>query len=412
MLPSPSSTELRWRGLLIAGLLLALTGLALVPRLGGWIGLPDFGRWFLDSYAVLAAVETVQAGEDSLQPMTRDIFHRPHCYTDWWFALRHLGLGRADNFPVGGAWVLAFAFAAFTLLRPNSGREFTWYLLLLLSPPVLLALNRANNDLVIFALLAIAAGALRRSSLGRLSIALGAIALATGLKVYPVVGAAALVLLRPRHLLVVGLVVGTVVLTGVLLVVWPFFSQVRADFVPPTLYVFGAPVLLQDMGAGTPGWRWLGFGVVAGAAAILAMMRRRDSGVLLESAHEDGRAAGERAAFMLGTSVLLGCFLAGNSFAYRWVFVLLAAPALWRSARVDIRARLALGLVPLLLWCDGLFCLTVNTAVDAVSPERLLAWERHWRLLTHPLVWVLMILLASWWWQIAWAGWKELRHRN
>src|SRR6185295_13350101 len=80
---------------------------------------------------------------------------RYHVYSDWWLALSGLGLGRQHNFLVGTTWVGAFAVTAWMTARPRHWREAIWLATLLVSPPVLLAVNRANNDLVIFVLLAV-----------------------------------------------------------------------------------------------------------------------------------------------------------------------------------------------------------------------------------------------------------------
>ena len=78
-------------------------------------------------------------------------------------------------------------------LRPCGWRELIWYGLVLGAPPMLLAVNRANNDLVIFVLLApVVPCLLDGRRLVRMA-AVGLVAIAAGLKFFP--ASAGLVLL-------------------------------------------------------------------------------------------------------------------------------------------------------------------------------------------------------------------------
>ncbi|MES1194307.1 MAG: hypothetical protein ABUL65_00345, partial [Opitutus sp.] len=125
------------------------------PKILTSLGLAAYGMTYLDSYAILAAVDVVRAGGDPYVVNPLDPLGRWHVYSDWWLALRWLGVGRADNFLVGSSWIAAFALSCWLAVKPKNLREVGWMAALLLSPPVLLAFLRANNDLVIFVLIAL-----------------------------------------------------------------------------------------------------------------------------------------------------------------------------------------------------------------------------------------------------------------
>src|SRR5450755_3226722 len=118
---SPNST--RWRLIFAAGLAVGFAVFVLFPQIQRKLNFNDYGLWFLDSYAVLAASDTALAGGNPEQPMVLDFLHRTHKYSDWWYALGHLGLSRADNFLVGGSWVVAFVLSAGLLLRPEGAGQ-------------------------------------------------------------------------------------------------------------------------------------------------------------------------------------------------------------------------------------------------------------------------------------------------
>lgn len=387
------------RGARALFIFLTLTGLlifAASPDLKRKLGLNHFNLWFADSYAVLAAVDAHRAGIDAITSNPLDLLHRPHSYTDWWYALGPTGLTRDDNFLVGAAWVLAFLVVTWLTVRPADPRAAFYCTLLVLSPPILLAVNRANNDLVIFTLLGLAALALHPRRAWSWLPALALIALATGLKFYPVVGAAIFLLLRPTRRLLTAVGLSSLVLGVVLLDVLPDIG--RGQFpLPPGLYSLGAVQLFRDLGytgRGVPV-----FSLLILALAAFALVRAR----LTTGLADDSRDFAPRALFLLGATTLTACFLAGVSFGYRWVFSLWLAPWLLTTCRdltlAPSRRRLATATGWLLLtivWLDGAYCLFTNILVGPMPAAQIQSWQLTWRLTTQPLSWMLFALLTGW----------------
>ena len=397
------------RLLLMALTLAGLGAFILLPSLATKLGIASYGRWFLDSYAVLASNDAVRAHLDPLAPNPLDDLHREHVYSDWWFALGKVGFTRANNFLVGGAWVLGFLAAAWTLLRPAGWRQAIWFALFLLSPPVLLAVMRGNNDLVIFALLAVAVLGLRPTGNLRVAVALAAIVLATGLKFYPAVAAGVFLLVRPVRRLGVLLPIASVAVALTLTDVWSALGR-GVIAMPLTVHTFGAPILLRDLGLENRG-AWL-FALSLLAVAALWLTR---SGRTTGLAAPEGDLT-ERAAFLVGALVLLACFVAGTSFGYRWIFALLLTPWLWSQAHeatLAVRSRriaaFAGALLLAVVWMDGLLCLVVNQFFLPAAPATLDRWQHLWRVTTQPLVWLLMTLLAGWLLELLGATWREAR---
>lgn len=398
-------------------MLLVLTGccaMALWPKVKDGLGLADHGRWFLDSYAILASSDAVQAGIDPSRANPLDVFHRPHSYSGWWFLLGDIGLTRADNFAVGGAWLLLFFAAAFGLLRPENYSESGWAALCLLSPPVLLAVLRANNDLVIFALLGFGLAGLRPDSRWRLGMFCLGVVFATGLKFYPLVAGAGLFVIGPPRLrwwaLGVTVVAGGLVLASQ----WEYFQRAVFPPVPVAVYTFGAAVWWRELGA-TGAWITVVSGLLLFVGARICCRRGWSAGL----ASGPGL-LGERTAFAVGAVLLIVCWLLGISFGYRWIFALLLLPWLWRRQQVvegRLMARVAIGLLLVGLWVDGLFCLVMNVFILPQAEPVVQSLQHYWLLFTQPFTWALMALLAGWLWELmvvravevaaAWpAGWR------
>ena len=114
--------------------------------------------------------------------------------------------------------------------------------------------------------------------------------------------------------------------------------------------------------------------------------------------------------FTVGALLLLGCFLAGTSFAYRLIFAVWLCPWLWHQlgqASTSRIARITLGLLLLSLWQDGGFCLVQNVGLVRLPPQV----ETLWRYLTQPVHWALMTLLAGWLLEAAWRTGQNLLSR-
>lgn len=407
--PPACASAGRWRFWLVVLAAAGLVGLVNAPVLQRRLGLSDHGAWFMDSYAILASSDAVRQGIDPALPNPLDVYHRSHSYSYWWFGLGRLGLTRDDNFLFGGVVVGLFFAAAMLNLAPRGRQEMFWYLALLLSPPVLLAVNRANNDLAIFALLGAGLWLARRGGVAGPAWFGGAVALATGLKFFPVVAAGAALVLRPVRaalawtagLSLVALLVLASVRTSLAHAVFP---------VPIGTHVFGAVVFWCNLGVVSRVPVVVSLGVLAVVAVLLAV-RGWSAGL------GDGRTGpqGEQMAFLTGTLLLLACFCAGISYAYRWVFALWLAPWLWRQAWGDglpearLPARLAVVLLTVSVWADGLYCLVVNTLIGPMPVERLRNWEHHWNVMAQPAVWGLMLLLAGWLAAALRAAWRDWR---
>lgn len=390
----------------IFGVQVSPTVLLIVICLTGWmacvlwpkillsLGLAAYGMTYLDSYAILAALDAVRAGQDPYAVNPLDLLGRWHVYSDWWLAMRWIGVGRADNFLVGSSWVAGFALSCWLAVRPRSLREAGWLAAILLSPPVLLAFLRANNDLVIFVLLTLCGLAAAGAGWGRQLLGMGGLVLATGLKYYPAAAALGYLWVRPsrRMPVLAALALAAVGLT--LLDVWPQMARARFH-IDSGVHTMGAPLLGRDLGWPDRNTQGVGFAGLVIAAIFLAR-GRFTTGL---AARGEPR---ERLLAVMGAILLLACFMAGVNYAYRYIFVFWPALWLWRQAAAgagtprEIRtARVACALVILCIWLDGALCVLFNRIIPLL-PAQFAAFNAPWRLLSQPLHWALMALLAGW----------------
>ncbi len=386
-------------GIVFVGLtLLALAFVIQNDAILNKLGLDTQSGWFLDSYALLADSDAVAAGLDISNTNPYDRLQRPQVYSDWWLGLRHLHLHRSDNFLLGGIFVVSFLATAFLAIRPKKMSEALIWPLLFVAPPVLLGIQRGNNDLAVFSLVAAAAWLVHGPAAWRRVGAIALVAAATGLKYYPFFAVAGFLLIRPPRSMALSFGLAACAAGLALVIVWP--EMHRADFqIPNDVHHLGAEILLRDLDCDGKWARILGAAVVLGGGAWLWKSGRTR---VTEPVTGHG---GELIAFAMGASILLSCFLARANHGYRWVYVVLLLPWLWRSQPTESRTgrtmQVARMLVLVVPWLDGIYCVVLNTLFGPLPPDVVVRWTHYWRLVTQPLHWVLMMLLAGWLWSVA-----------
>lgn len=369
---------------------------AMWPGLFRVVGVSHAQGWFLDSYAILASNDAAAAGLNPYGVNPLDPLGRPHVYSHWWLNLSASGLTREHNFILGTFFVAAFFTAVFWWLRPRTGGEAGWYLLMIAAGPVVLGVERANNDLLMLALLMPVVPMVRSDREWMRWCALIPVAVATTLKFYPAVGA--LVLLageNRREVIGRGLMAGAgLVLVGL---------DVRGDLAKMGDYVPN-PDGLMTFGAGQV-FAYFGMGKSAAAmcgvlAGVMAMIVLRPwtwfAGWVVADNDRDAWLA-----FVLGAVLLTGCFFAGSNYGYRLIYCVLLAPFLWRlmcdaevPAKVRRMGRVTAGLMIFLLWGDTLAVAILNPLMNAESASRIMWIADQFAIWGEPLVWAFFTCLA------------------
>lgn len=341
----------RWWTVALAAASLALIAAAAKGR-WTWV-MEDMFRFeprFADTVAVLAAGEAHQAGADIYaDPMPYDPLGRPHVYGPGWLITGRLGLTRGDAVWLGTLLALAFVAAAAAVLRVETPVDALLGSLLITSPPVMLAISRGNNDLVIFMLLALAAAMLAQPCLLPLGLGAGSLALAATLKFYPFSVLPAVLLAASRRRWSVAAFVATIFACLAVLWVWryDFLQAIRHTPDPRTASAYGIPVMVMM-------WESLGHthllipgGWIAGTAVVMATLwpcRRT-----VWNFPSTDRIA--MLAYVLGAGCWIFCFLTVRNYPYRFVLLLLAARA-WLSGSGGRAGRLQVIWWIIVAWFD------------------------------------------------------------
>ena len=308
-----------------------------------FIGLEPFRFPFLDIHAVLAAAECQRQGMDVYVSNPCDTIGRPHVYSPLWLAVIPALLSTKATSWVGLTLDLLFILSLVSVLRPRTSRE-TWiYGLAVLSPTTVYAVERANNDLIVFLL--ILSGGMLLTVRQPFRLCAYALFLVSGLlKYYPLV--LLVLLIRERRRAAVALLI----VLGIFLIFFGMYFRLelaRALANIPAQSYFSDSFSAQNLPFGVG--EILGSGVsptliatlLLGTLLAMAAAKTRRTVRLLVRHRLD--CDGTQMQLLAIGGILLGaCFFAGQNINYRGIYFLLVIPglvALQRSARKTALAQ-------------------------------------------------------------------------
>lgn len=299
---------------------------AYVDTLKLW-GMRPYPWPFLDTDTVLSAVRCLKAGVDAYAANPCDPELRTYDYSPLWMALTWLPVTR-DWIPWVGCAFAACFFAGLALLPAGRNREAAILVVLgVLSTPVVLGVERGNNDLVVFLVVAGMASLLGGAP-GRRWLAYGLGVLAGLLKYYPLLTMASSLREKPGRFLAVA--AASLGVTGLFMAAtWADLAR-ALSIIPtgsPYYEMFGAQNLGLGLATlfGLPGWftplvrGLLTLGAVAGGIAL---------GLRADSAAAMARLERREGDFLLvGALMALGCFLSAQNIFYRALDLMLVLPS-------------------------------------------------------------------------------------
>jgi hypothetical protein len=367
-------------------------------------GIVPFRFPFVDTSGSLAAWECTRLGIDVIISDPCDVLRRGYMYAPLWLAVAGIPLGPADTPVVGWNLDLLFILSLSLLPPPKRPLELALVLAATLSTMVAFAVERGNPDILVL-MLALAAGFL---ALGPLPVRLFGYAvalLAAMLKYYPIV----LLIMVFRERIPVFLAV-LAALTGALAVFWAQFHGEIAEGIPHiprgpyNTDLFSAqnlPFLFGEAAGDAARSRLVERIVAAALYATLAaasvavawrLSRLRELPAALAALPRF-----ERLLLVIGSTVIAGCFFAGQSIGYRGVFLLLVLPgllALARSSSRELRIT-AFGtgiVIVLLMWGECLRIAIYRVLDESAISKALAGGVRIQFWLTREL---------CWWWSVS-----------
>lgn len=354
----------------------------------GRLGVPTMQPTFVDAYSISGASVSLAQGADPLVRNPGDVMQRPMNYPRPWLLLAHAGLLPEHTGWLVGAFLLVFGLGLLALQPLVASRAAGVLLALgLFSPVVWLAVERGNNELLVFGLVALSAGAAGR----RPALASVGVLAATLAKVFPMFAMSGLLLggRRARRWAWLSLAAAG----GWLAVTFADLGRIRAGTFHWNRIGYGidqAATTLAKTGMSLP--LLLTAAIAAAVVVLIAGGWLRTRVRLAEPGERTGPATVGVVPFMMGAAIYVGTFCTGSSFDYRLLFLLLTVPQLvvWSGSlrgRWRFAARGSLVLVLAMLWS-----LTWRMGLKAALGPR---GEELGLLLDEALSWLVFAGLAS-----------------
>jgi hypothetical protein len=325
------------------------------------LGIYPLSPYFSDARVITASAEAKALGFDPMVYNPRLAKGVVMDYPRIWQLLFHLGIDQRDTIYFEAVFVSLFFIGIFLFVGEINQPIAVVMACEIFSPSVLLGIERGNNDLVIFFLLALSLMVIRKST----AASAGVIAFAFVLKLFPVFAAAV------------------------------FFKEGRRRFFKfltgSVLFVGAYCILLRNeiravhAGVATTNWASYGIavnwvemeglihnpllskvvcyaviGVLIVLSALLALRSSKSQDAAADELHID--------AFRMGAAIYVGTYLLGSNFDYRLMFLLFTIPQLMQwltnsDPRVQRAALITLAFVLYSLW--SLFFSRLMNAVSA-----------------------------------------------
>jgi hypothetical protein len=318
---------------------------------------------FLDLHAILASRECHRLGYDIFVENPCDILRRVFLYSPFWLAVAPAAIALEHNNWLGTALALIFICTIAWVSNARSRAQAAIYIIALLSPMCVFAIERANADVIMFLFMVAACVALQYGTVSR-ALAYSALLLVSLLKFYPI--AALGLALYEKKLILTTVVVATLAIwTIFLLIAWhqlEELSQLLFQPISPYGDVFGGANIFFDLQArfarhipeqaGTIAKVLYALAILISIAVAIAASR-----ILGKIGFSTGAMNLELAIFLGGGLIVVFAFFAYLNLPYRGIFLLAPLPfsmSSWRNAPArSISRRLwgsAIGLIVVLLW--------------------------------------------------------------
>jgi len=328
MAPRFNLADGRWVALIMVALFLTVVCILASRmdsvRVWAWVGVEHLRPSFFDTRVITTGLDTYRLGGDPLVANRLDPWRRPMNYPRVWLGLARLGIAEKDTATLGILIACSFFAAMLLLMGRITAIEGAIYGMLLCLPAVTLGLERGNIDLVIFALLVVAALLFgqRAGTYG----SYGLLTLATVLKLYPVCGF--VIGLRERRRLGLALLVICVAASVF------YFYWIRKDIAliarrtPQIKEIsYGRRVLFQELAA----WH---FAVDIEAWSRIAVIGSVLLAVIASAVTKQLEFSSRAGTLMtMGAAIYAGSFAVMNNFDYRLIFLLFLIPQLLEWAR-------------------------------------------------------------------------------
>ena len=332
---------------------------------GAWqmLHIPALSPSFADTRTITHSIDCLLKGQDPYTVRSFDPWHRLYNYPPVWLDLRYLGVTSCTTNLLGIILAIMTVSALLLLFRARTLIGALVVFFATTSTAVLFAVERGNNDQVIFFLLVVGLFLIDQTKINfRPALKSALIVILTILKIFPVVAVALLV--RNRKGTLVALLAAALSIAAMVITCGRRIPQVLANTPQDVFVSFGALPFFVGIFTHTshqllkmvlhhPKAISLGALILAVLSVIAGLSFREQLDYFLPPLDfDDSRGC----IAVAGLAIFCVSFLRGSAFDYRLIFLLGAVACLVEdlNKRTSLRAFPAAILLVLLLWKPAL----------------------------------------------------------
>jgi hypothetical protein len=346
-------------GILVIGSLFLTYG---YEKTYGLWNVPTMRPHFADLRVITSASETYAQGIDPLIMNPSDQLQRPLNYPRIWQSLFKIGVDVNHTTGIGVSLILLFFIGNYLFLQKSGAIAVVFVMLALFSPAVLLGIERANIDLLMFFILSTAIVLANKSYGYSLCLVLFAFIL----KLYPIFGLT--VLLRKDKLTIYKIVLLVIVTVGLYVIITYNDLALISRATPRSIVLsYGIDVFWMKMSS----YNHIAGIIYKGLSYILLVL-------VIGKAFTDSENTAKYLsisndcdycfdAFRVGGAVYIGTFLIGNNWDYRLMFLLFVIPQLIKWSRSDVKKIAVLSIVTIIGVYASLWYLLIQRVLQHFS---------------------------------------------
>jgi hypothetical protein len=362
------------------------------------VGIPKLKAPFADMQAILSASDAYREGYNPYIENPHDPLGRKHVYSRPWLWLGYTGLTR-DHSKFAAILLITFFFLlSIRILRPENSNEFLLSAMLLLSPAVLLGVERGNNDLIIFILLSLAVFSLNNKNHLLDLIAYFFLFLASILKFYPIASFLIFVRIIKDYKKFWMFALFSILFFGVYAVFSFSDFEYLKNIVPKPhgRFTFGAAIFFEWILDEWPvNATYIYF--MAVAVFFLAFLLSSRTGLA-----EVRNNSINTIFFLVGSLNILFCFFANTNYDYRCIFFVLILPWLFENLKCEITPvstkrfiKLLLLFLPVVVWNETIITLIgLKVGSPGITETKLFAMVNLYKL-EHLSTWIVITILLA-----------------
>jgi hypothetical protein len=318
---------------------------------------------FADLRVITSGAECIRLGYDVLVANPCDPWQRPMNYPRIWSVPASWGLDQSHTVILGILFGLLFFILVFVTIKRLNYIEALFYALILCSPSAMLAIERGNNDLIIFILLSLSLLIMKNKTAIWRYFSYIIIMFAALLKLYPIFALITALKEKKRNFTVIFL---SIFIAFGIYVVTTFESIILISKATPraTIFSYGGKVIFDVIfdeldryfysfyNSHIPQYfnqiKLLLFYLTIALFLLISYLLAKHTENFFQNNQLN---INQIEAFRIGSSIYIGTFLIGNNWDYRLIFLLFTIPQIlaWLKTQVQFELISGLALMAIIL---------------------------------------------------------------